>query len=105
MAKPLVYKLLWWLVPPRPVTLTAPEGSRISRAKSRGGITPRPADRGRTRSGDQSRETDLSAEQIGAQAPSWLSHPDGDERRPQGAFGAAGPRPQAAQCVIRHNFR
>ena len=50
--------------------------------------------------GDQSRETDLPAEQIGAQAPSRLSRPDGDQRRPQGAGGPAGARPQAAQCVI-----
>jgi ribonuclease P protein component len=35
------------------------------------------------------RETDLSAQQIGAQAPPRLSLPHGDRRRPQGSLGAA----------------
>ena len=54
--------------------------------------------------GDQSRETDLPAEQIGAQTPSRLSRPDGDQGRPQGAGGPAGARPQAAQCVIAYSL-
>src|SRR5215469_3375264 len=53
------------------------------------------------RSGDQPRETDLSAEQIGAQAPPRLSYPDGDQGRPQGFVGASRPRPQAAERLSR----
>src|SRR5579871_1995974 len=57
------------------------------------------------RSGDKSRETDLSAEQTGAQAPPRLSHPDGDQRRPQSARVTARARPQAAQCLIEATLR
>jgi hypothetical protein len=49
------------------------------------------------RSGDQPRETDLSAEQTGAQAPPRLSHPDGDQGRPQGFGGAPFAWPQATE--------
>jgi hypothetical protein len=48
----------------------------------------------------ESRETNLSAEQIGAQAPARLSRPHGDQRRPQGSRGAARAWTQAPQCVI-----
>ena len=55
---------------------------------------------GRACSGDKSRETNLPAEQIGAQAPAWVSRAHGDQGWPQGRRGAAGARPQAAECVI-----
>ena len=38
---------------------------------------------------ENTRETDLPAEQIGAQAPPRLSLPHGDQGRPQGSLGAA----------------
>ena len=47
----------------------------------------------------QRRETDLSAEQIGAQTSSRLSCTDGDKRRPQGCGRAACAGTQATQCV------
>jgi len=55
---------------------------------------------GRACSGDKSRETNLPAEQIGAQAPAWVSRAHGDQGWPQGRRGAAGARPQTAECVI-----
>src|SRR5271170_2029571 len=55
--------------------------------------------RARTDFGDQS-EADLSTQQAGAQAPSWLSRPLGDGRRPQGARGAAGARAQETLRLI-----
>jgi ribonuclease P protein component len=45
----------------------------------------------------QTREADLSTEQAGAQAPSWVPHADGDQGRPQGPVEAARPGSQAAQ--------
>jgi hypothetical protein len=47
----------------------------------------------------RSRETNLPAEQIGAQAPARFSRPHGDQRRPQGRRGAADAWAQAPQCV------
>jgi ribonuclease P protein component len=49
------------------------------------------------RSGENPRETDLSAEQIGAQAASRLSRPDGNQGRPQGAECAARAGAQETQ--------
>src|SRR5258708_20274812 len=49
---------------------------------------------------EESREADLSTEQAGAQAPSWLPDPDGYSGRSQGAQCASRAWPQAAQCVI-----
>jgi ribonuclease P protein component len=46
------------------------------------------------------REEDLSAEQIGAQAPPWFSFPYGDAGRPEGVGGAPRARAQAAERVI-----
>src|SRR5712692_8158454 len=48
---------------------------------------------------EESREADLSTEQAGAQAPSWLPDPDGYSGRSQGAQRPSRARPQAAQCV------
>lgn len=45
------------------------------------------------------RETDLPAEQTGAQAPPRLSCPHGDQGRPQGGGRAPRAWTQAAQCV------
>ena len=50
-----------------------------------------------TANGDRTREADLSTQQAGAQAPSWISPPPEDQRRPQGAGRPASARPQAAQ--------
>jgi len=101
-----------------PLTLTGREGLRISRANCAPAYFPlTPIDLaepvGRTggcssggRStegpagrcfGDQSRETDLPAEQIGAQTPAWLPDPHGDQGRSQSAGGPPRPRAQAAQ--------
>ena len=60
----------------------------------------RQAGQGRACSGENSGETNLPAEQIGAQAPAWISRAHGDQGWPQGRRGAAGARPQAAECVI-----
>jgi ribonuclease P protein component len=60
----------------------------------------RQAGRGRTCSGEKSRETNLPAEQIGAQAPAWVSRSHGDQGWPQGRRGAARAWAQAAECVI-----
>src|SRR5258708_7260947 len=46
---------------------------------------------------EESREADLSTEQAGAQAPSWLPDPDGYSGRSQGAQCAWGAGPQGAQ--------
>src|SRR5712692_3744585 len=51
---------------------------------------------------EESREADLSTEQAGAQAPSWLPDPDGNSGRSQGAQRSSRARPQAAQCVRPH---
>src|SRR5258708_15475897 len=48
---------------------------------------------------EESREADLSTEQAGAQAPSWLPDPDGNSGRSQGAQCAARAWPEGAQCV------
>lgn len=53
----------------------------------------------------RSRETDLSAQQIGAQAPPWFPCSDGDQGRPQSAVVAPSPGTQAAQCVSRGDSR
>jgi hypothetical protein len=45
----------------------------------------------------KTREADLSTQQIGAQAPTRIPRPHGDQRRPQGHCCAAGARTQAAQ--------
>jgi ribonuclease P protein component len=83
------------------IALTAQEGSRISRANC-APARPEWAQIAlfRARQRRQLRETDLSAEQIGAQAPSRLSRPHGDQERAQGCSGAAYARTQAAQRVI-----
>jgi len=47
----------------------------------------------------KSRETNLSAEQIGAQAPARFSRAHGDQGRPKGSGGTAYARAQAPQCV------
>src|SRR6185312_8555797 len=47
------------------------------------------------------RETDLSTEQTGAQAPSRLPRPPRHQRWPQGAERAACARSQAAQRLTR----
>jgi ribonuclease P protein component len=106
-------------VPTVSVTLTAFEALRISRAKRGDAVRHatshlsarrRPSEQAKraakrtTKAGAQrrhSRETDLSAQQIGAQAPAWFSRPHGDQRRPQSAVGAARAGTQAAQCVSR----
>jgi ribonuclease P protein component len=59
----------------------------------------RPRDWSSMKSGDETREADLSAEQTGAQAPTRFSRPHGDERRPQGDQYAARAPPQAAERV------
>ena len=48
-------------------------------------------------SGEQTREADLSTEQTGAQAPSRLPGPHGDQGWPQGSQCSSHARPQAAQ--------
>jgi hypothetical protein len=90
--------------------LTSREGSRISRANRAPALIFAadilcPADKlqteaGLARSGEKSRETNLPAEQIGAQAPARFSRAHGDDWRPQGGRGAAHARAQASQCVI-----
>src|SRR3954462_14593904 len=50
-----------------------------------------------TANGDRTREADLSTQQAGAQAPSWISPPPEDQGRPQGAGCPAGAWAQAAQ--------
>src|SRR5437868_15176986 len=50
-----------------------------------------------TANGDRTREADLSTQQAGAEAPSWISPPPEDQRRPQGAGRPARARAQAAQ--------
>jgi len=52
------------------------------------------------RRAETTRETDLPAQQIGAQAPTRFSRPNGDQRRSQGPFGAPRARAQASQCLI-----
>jgi hypothetical protein len=101
---------------PSPFALTREERSRISRTKSRAALAGGGAAlifvlnrsilaaQACSAAGMQRRnsgETNLSAEQTGAQAPAWLSRPDGDEGRPQGSSGAPRPRAQAAQCLSR----
>ena len=65
--------------------------------------TPRPQGLGPHRAPQRrfSGETDLPAEQISAQAPPRLSHPHGDQGRPQGRGRAPQPRPQEAERVTR----
>ncbi len=94
------------------VALTSHEGSRISHAnraaraawkRAPGGVlarSDRQVGQGRACGGEKSRETNLPAEQIGAQAPAWVSRAHGDQGWPQSRRGAAGARPQAAECVI-----
>jgi hypothetical protein len=89
---------------PGNVALTSREGSRISRAKSPARaeiVFDREAANacGSCVQRRKSRETNLPAEQIGAQAPAWFSRAHGDQRRPQGGRGAAHARAQASQCV------
>ena len=60
----------------------------------------REAGRGWACGGEKPRETNLSAEQTGAQASPRLSRAHGDQGGPQGRRVAAGARPQAAECVI-----
>ena len=57
--------------------------------------------RGPARSGVSSREAHLPAEQTCAQAPSRISRPHGDCRRPQGSQCAPRPRPQEAVGLTR----
>lgn len=52
-----------------------------------------------TKSGDETREADLSAEQAGAEAPTRFPRPYGDQRRPQGHQCSPRAGPQAAQRV------
>ena len=61
----------------------------------------RQAGRCRAGGGEKFRETNLSAEQIGAKAPPWISRAHGDQGWPQGRRSAAGAWPQAAECVNR----
>jgi hypothetical protein len=80
------------------VTLTRPEGSRISRAKLRartrlGIALARAAGEPAERATEiNPGETDLSAQQIGAQTPPRFSRPHGHEGRPQGYRGPAHAR-------------
>jgi ribonuclease P protein component len=74
--------------------LTGREGYRISRANP-----------GSARSGENCRETDLSAEQIGAQAPSRFSRPHGDQRRPPRAERASRAGPQETERVTERANR
>src|SRR5436190_20113378 len=50
-----------------------------------------------TANGDRTREADLSTQQAGAPAPSWISPPPEDQGRPQGAGCPPSARAQAAQ--------
>ena len=50
-----------------------------------------------TANGDRTREADVSTEQAGAQAPSWISPPAEDQGWPQGAGRQASARAQAAE--------
>src|SRR5689334_13638257 len=50
-----------------------------------------------TANGDEAREADLSTQQAGAQAPSWLSPPPEVQGGPQGSGRTAAARAQAAQ--------
>ena len=96
------------------VTLTRGGASRISRANraARTGGPDRRAGasalifllnlRAQRRS---TRETDLSAEQTGAQAPPRLSQPDGHQWRSKGNRGATRPWPQAAERLNRATGR
>jgi ribonuclease P protein component len=52
------------------------------------------------RAAENSGEEDLSAEQTGAQAAPWLSHPHGDPWWPQGFGRSSRTRAQAAERVI-----
>jgi hypothetical protein len=49
---------------------------------------------------EKPREADLSTQQAGAQAPSWISRPYGHHGRPQGGRSPAQAGPQAAQRLI-----
>ena len=49
----------------------------------------------------RTREADLSTQQAGAQAPSWISRAHGDHGRAQGGCSAPQPRAQAAQRLTR----
>jgi ribonuclease P protein component len=53
-----------------------------------------------TANGDIAREADLSTQQAGAQAPSWISPPPENQGWPQGARRPASPRAQAAERLI-----
>ena len=70
-------------------------GAEAKSIRRRAGEPP-PVDNGKRR---MTREADLSTEQAGAQAPSRIPRPHGDQRRPQGAQQAARARPQAAECL------
>ena len=50
-----------------------------------------------TANGDRTREADLSTQQAGAEAPSWISPPPEDQGRPQGAGRSARAWAQAAK--------
>jgi hypothetical protein len=64
------------------IALTRRKGFRISRAdRANFLVLPRPAGAQRRKT----RETDLSAEQIGAQTAAWLPLAHGDKGRPQSA--------------------
>src|SRR5262249_36458845 len=52
-----------------------------------------------TASGERPGEADLSTEQAGAQAPSWLPGAHGDQGRPQGARQAPCPGPPHTQSL------
>ena len=51
------------------------------------------------------READLSTQQTGAQAPSWLSRPPGDHRRPQGSGRTPCPGSEAPERLSRASRR
>ena len=53
-----------------------------------------------TANGERSREADLSTQQAGAQAPSWLSRPPQDHGWPQGSGRPPRARTQAAQRLM-----
>jgi hypothetical protein len=90
------------------IALTAGERFRISRANRAPARLARQAHRGAQKlraapigvQRRHSRETDVSAEQIGAQAPARFPRAHVDQGRPQGSCGAARAWTQAAQCLI-----
>jgi ribonuclease P protein component len=88
---------------PRHTRACAPEGRKCSAAEHRDkpaqAVKTGPTGPTSSALAERLRETDLSAQQVGTQAPPRLPCPYGDQGRPQGTGGTASAWAQAAQCV------